>query len=148
MIRVLILLVCFGLHGGAQTPLTVPFRLDVQGKPFQGRVSVRVLLKNRVVAKGSNSKSALVFKWQPEEGASYDLDLTAGRHRVRITEVHAYDFRSTWAISLAFPPFQSPCGMEVPEGDRSRVVRVDCVVFDDQKGDPPQRVMTHIRTPR
>jgi hypothetical protein len=94
MIRALILLVCFGLHGSAQTPLTVPFRLDVQGKPFQGRVSVRVLLKNRVVAKGSNSKSVLVFRWQPEEGASYDLDVTAGRHCVRMTSVRPG--RSAW----------------------------------------------------
>lgn len=148
MIRTLILLIGVGLHGRAQLPLTVPFRLDVQGKSFQGRVSVRVLLQNRLLAKGSNSKSGILFRWQPEEGTSYDLDVTAGRHRVRITDVHADDFRSTWTISLDFPPFQSPCGMEVPEGDRSRVVRVDCVVFDNQKGDPPQRVMTHMRKPR
>jgi hypothetical protein len=28
------------------------------------------------------------------------------------------------------------------------VVRVDCIVFDDGRGDPPQRVMMHRRVPR
>lgn len=148
MTLLMILLIGVGLHGSAQTALTIPFRLDVQGKPFQMRVTVDVLRNNRVVAKGFGNKSTLVFRWQPEEGASYDLDVRAGRHRLHIPDVHAYDFHSTWSISMDFPPFRTPCGMEVPEGDRSRVVRVDCVVFDNQKGDPPQRVITHLRMPR
>lgn len=148
MIRLLILLICIGIRGSAQIALTIPFRIEVQGKPVHARVTVSILRKNQVVAKGFGNKSTLVFRWQPEEGAMYDLDLRAGRHRLYIADVHANDFRSTWSISLDFAPFRTPCGMEVPEGDRSRVVRVDCVVFDNQKGDPPQRVMTHIRTPR
>ncbi len=148
MMRVLVLLFCIGFCGNAQSPLAVPLRFDVQGKPFQGRVLVKVSFRNRVVATGSSNRGTLTFSWRPDDGATYDLDVAAGRHRVHIADVHGYDFFSTWAISLDFPPFRTPCGMEVPEGDRSEVVRVDCVVFDDRKGDPPQRVMTHMRTRR
>lgn len=148
MMRALVLLFCIGFCGNAQSPLAVPLHLDVQGKPFQGRISVRVFLKNRVVATGYGKRGTLTFSWQPNEGVTYDLGVTAGRHRVHIAEVHGYDFHSAWAISLDFPPFRTSCGMEVPEVDRPKVVRVDCVVFDDRKGDPPQRVMTHLRTPR
>lgn len=148
MIRALILFFGMCLLGNGQTILSVPFRLEVQGEPFVGRVSVKVRLSNRLVASGSNNGNYVVFEWQPTEGATYDLDIMAGRHRIVVTGVHAYDFQASWTLSFDFPPFQTPCGMEVPEGDRSRVIRVDCVVFDDHKGDPPQRVVTYLRTPR
>jgi hypothetical protein len=145
MIRVLILGIGLKLCACAQSSLNVPFSFDVRGKPFRGVVSVKILVQNQLVAQGSGGNGSIALRWQPIQGVLYDLDLTAGRHRVRIKEVNANNFRSTWAISLDFPPFRSPCGRALPESDRSRVIRIDCVVFDDLKGDPPVRVITHFR---
>jgi hypothetical protein len=148
MRRVTIFVFCLAVACCAQVPLSVPFDLKIQGKAFSGRVVVQVRQNYRVVATGASAKNAIVFRWQPDDGATYDLEVTAGQHRIVITEVHAYDFHSTWAINLDFPPFGTQCGAEVPEQDRPQVVRVDCIVFDDGRGDPPQRVMMHRRVPR
>lgn len=148
MTRAALFVVCLGLACYGQVPLSIPFSLKVEGKTFSGRALAQVHKSNRILATGSSANGAIVFKWQPEDGAIYDVEIRAGRHRIVITEVHAYDFRSSWTINLDFPPFRTPCGAEVPEQERRHVVRVDCVVFDDGKGDPPQRVMMHRRVQR
>ena len=98
--------------------------------------------------RGKSSGKHIAFAWAPpDDGGVYDLELVAGPHRVVIKDVRPREFHADWTIELDFPPFQHTCGAEVSAGDRANVVRVDCVTFDDLKGDPPQRVMLHKKLP-
>jgi hypothetical protein len=131
---------------GKASPLSVPYQLLVRGKRYNGSVAVKVVHSSKEVARGKASRGRIEFVWAPTDGEIYDLEIVAGRQRIAINDVKTREFYTDWMIELDFPPFQHTCGAEVPATDRSNVVRVDCVVFDDRKGDPPQRVTFHTRT--
>jgi hypothetical protein len=126
----------------------VAYKLLVKGKPFTRTMTVKVIRSGTEVARGKSSGKHIAFAWAPpDDGGVYDLEFVAGPHRVAIKDVSAREFHADWTIELDFPPFQHTCGAEVPAGDRANVIRVDCVTFDDRKGDPPQRVMLHKKVP-
>ncbi len=146
MIRAVLVFLMAAAALGGQPILRVPYKLLVRGKPYTSMVSVKVIRSGIEIARGKSSGKHIVFAWvPPEDDGVYGLELIAGRHRVVIKDVRAPELHADWTIQLDFPPFKSTCGAEVPVGDRANVLRVDCVTFDDRKGDPPQRVMLHKR---
>jgi len=129
-----------------QATLLVPYRLVIRGKPYTGSIIVEVSQSGQVIARGVSIGQNLAFRWNPVNEEALDVDVIAGRQRIAIKGVKPGDFRAVWLLEQDFPPFRNQCGGEVRSAERSSVVRVDCVVFDDRKGDPPQRAMIHKKT--